>query len=398
MRLVTFALLLVPVLAPATALAGDPAPPTFEILDRGTAVEVIAHNVTAAKTAITPIRSRLEIPLVGHPRADKALPTDATVKVVEFDGIEPRVLSVKLGFERPEVKALAKYAQAIQVGSDVHIMFPRVLPAAGAAIVLPEPTLPAELAAKVAAAGQIVPIALVPTPAPTEAKPEIKSELKSDPKATDAKADPKVDAALVARADPKSDAKPASKDAKPEQTPSAATTASSSTAQPATATAPKEDAWQKLSLYAAVGLAAIGCGAWLLRRRKAALGPVSSIDVIAQKSLGSKAKVVWFTAGGREMVVAVTAQQVRMLGQWKKPAETTGGPIALPSAHTHAEGSRELRTERAPSSPAVGGILKLRERRTQQNLPQVSEDIATDDVDADALWAKEILAATGARR
>ncbi len=370
--------LLTLIAVPATAFAEGA--PSFEVLDRGTAVEVIAHNVTAAKTAITPVRSRLEIPLVGHPRADKVLPTDTTVKVVEFDGNEQRVLSVKLGFERPEVKALAKYAQAIQVGSDVHIMFPRIVPADGAAIVLPEPTLPAAIVAKLAATP---PIATITAPAPVA--PEAKVEAKIEPK--------------VETVAPKTEIlepKPAT-----ETKPVAATTAPT-TKPPATAAPAKEDAWQKLSMYGAIGLAAIGCGVWLLRRRKAQQGVMSTIDVIAQKSLGGKAKVVWFTAGGREMVVAVTPQAVRMLGQWKKAAGTNDVSFApLPAAHTHTEGGREIRTEKSASSPAVGGILKLRERRSQRNItapPLVSDDVATDDVDADELWAKEILAATGARR
>lgn len=358
---------------PATAFAD--AAPTFEVIDRGSAVEVIAHNVTAAKTAITPIRSRLEIPLVGHPRADKALPTDATVKLVELDGNEPRVLSVKLGFDRPEVKALAKYAQAIQVGSDVHVLFPRIVPVEGSAVVLPEPTLPPALAAKLAA----------PAPEPVaEVKPEAKADVAPAPISPSAPA-----------AAPAPDAKPAAAITAP------ATAAAAPASKPATAAPAKEDAWQKLTMYAAAGLAAIGCGIWLMRRRKAQQGAFSSIDVIAQKSLGAKAKIVWFTAGGREMVVAVTPQQVRMLGQWKRAAGTENVSFsALPAAHTYAEAAQDARVENRPSSAAVEGIRKLRERRSHRNItaPVVSDEVATDDAYADEVWAKEILAATGARR
>jgi flagellar biogenesis protein FliO len=360
---------------PAAALA-DPAP-SFEVLDRGTAVEVIARNVTMANTAITPIRSRLEVPLVGHPRAEKVLPTDATVKLVELDGNTQRVLSVKLDFERPEVKALAKYAQAIQVGSDVHIMFPRLVPVAGSAVVLPEPTLPAALAAKLATTAPL-PIAAVTAPAPVVPAAEAKIEAKIEPK-------------IEPKTEPKTETKPV-----------AAMTAPATTAKPATAAPAKEDAWQKLSMYGAIGLAAVGCGVWLLRRRKAQQGVVSTIDVIAQKSLGGKAKIVWFTAGGREMVVAVTPQSVRMLGQWKKSAGPADNLVSspLPAAQTYNEGGREVRAEKGASSAAVGGILKLRERRSVHNIPMpmVSDEVATDDIEADTAWAKEILAATGARR
>jgi len=345
--------------------------PSFEVLDRGTAVEVIAHNVTMSSTAIMPIRSRLEVPLVGHPRADKAIATDATVKLVEFDGNEQRVLSVKTGFERTDVKALAKYAQASQVGSDVHIIFPRIVPATGAAFVLPEPTIPAALAAKIAA---------TPTPIAAVTAPESKPA-------------PKIEAKTETAVEPKSETKPVA-------APMAAATTDKK-AEPATAAAPKEDAWQKLSMYGAVGLAAIGCGVWILRRRKQQQGVVSTIDVIAQKSLGGKAKIVWFSAGGREMVVAVTPQAVRMLGQWKKTPGTDNALFsALPAAQTYNEGGREVRAEKGASSAAVDGILKLRERRSMHNIPMpmVSDEVATDDVEADEQWAKEILAATGARR
>ena len=45
--------------------------------------------------------------------------------LVEFDGIDgTRVLSVKTKLERPEVKALAELAKAIQVGNDLHLIVP----------------------------------------------------------------------------------------------------------------------------------------------------------------------------------------------------------------------------------------------------------------------------------
>jgi hypothetical protein len=45
-------------------------------------------------------------------------------------------------------------------------------------------------------------------------------------------------------------------------------------------------------------------------------------------------------------------------------------------------------------SPAVSGILRLRARTGQM---PISEAVATGEVEADELWAKEILAATGGR-
>ncbi len=65
-----------------------------------------------------------------------------------------------------------------------------------------------------------------------------------------------------------------------------------------------------------------------------------------------------------------------------------------------------------PASPAIQGLMRLRKRgaapppapgsfvrqkRDSFAALQVNEDVATDDIDADALWAKEILAATNGR-
>src|SRR3954462_10960754 len=97
------------------------------------------------------MRSRLEIPIATGPAAKRVTPGDATVKLIELDGVDAnRMLSVKLGFQRPDVKTLARYAQAIQVGDDLHILVPRKVPTDGVAPRLPEPTIPPALAAAVA--------------------------------------------------------------------------------------------------------------------------------------------------------------------------------------------------------------------------------------------------------
>jgi flagellar biogenesis protein FliO len=334
---------------PALAVAAPD--PSFEIVDRGDAIEVIAHNIKAARTAISPTRSRLEVELVGSPFAKPFSSNDKGVKVIELEGQNPRRLSVKLPLERPDVKTLARYAQVIQVGDDLHLLFPRAVPAEGARITLPEPTLPPELAAKLDAtkpALAIGPEKPVARPV-VEPKPELKPE-------------------VAAPAAP----------AKPEQ--------------------PflREEPSSNMSMYVMLGLAAIGVGIWLVRRRRAApKTPASSIEVIAQRSLGAKSKVVWLAAGGREMIIAVTPQQVRMLGQWRKQEPAA----ALPEAHMLE--SRRAEPEK-PANPSVAGILRLRNQRASaiHNVPieAFNEDVATGDIDADALWAKEMLAATGARR
>jgi flagellar biogenesis protein FliO len=397
-----------PIAAPSRASAEPPRPVaaikpvSFELLDRGDAVEIIAHNVKAARTAVLPLRSRLQVPIAGAPSARRLAPGDATVKLIEVGSDDAtRMLSVKLGFDPADVKALARFAQAIQVGDDLHLLVPRKVPVDGSVPRLPDPTLPPDLAAMVAQIDAPRPIAGVkPAPA-SDAKLAADSEIEIHAAAGTA-------------------ASAAAEDGRPAAT---GTHGRDGKALSQALASDPADAWSKISMYAALGLAAAGAGIWLMRRRRAGIAPPATIEIIAQRSLGGKARIVWLSAGQREMLVSVTAQQVRMLGQWRK-SDTAG---ALPAAHAHREASggelrgdtrheprRELRDEPGdqaidersgaipvpvadrPLSPAVSGILRLRGRTGQ--MPAVSADLAPGDVVADEAWAKEILAATGARR
>lgn len=429
---------------PPAAPAASRKTPSFELIDHGESVEVIAHNIKAARTAILPMRSRLEIPIVAGPVAKRIVPGDATVKLIELDSEDAvRVLSVKLGFERADVKALARFAQAIQVGDDLHVLVPRKLPADGTASKLPEPTLPPALAAAVARADLKPQLQLAPSPAPPAPAPAAGPELPPPAKpeispALAAAVVPVVVPAIVPAIvptrgpipmpmlgpAPRPDAKPAlpSAAALPPSSDAARSEAAKPTrdSQPLTQVLASEqgDRWSKISMYGVLGLAAAGAGIWLMRRRRAQLLPATTIDVVAQRSLGGKARIVWLSAGPREMIVAVTGQQISLLGQWRKsdaaaepsreltrelPAEL-GLEVAapLPMAHTHADIRLDDRAEPAdkPLSPAVSGILRLRGRTAQFTTPQplVDDAVATGDIEADAAWAKEILAATGARR
>jgi hypothetical protein len=456
-----------------------PRAPSFELVDRGESVEVIARNIKAARTAILAMRSRLEIPIVAGPTAKRLIPGDATVKLIELDSEDSvRVLSVKLGFERADVKALARFAQAIQVGDDLHVLVPRKVPADGAASRLPDPTLSPALAAAVARADLAPELQLGPPPAP--AAPTARLEPASPAKHDSAPVVvPAVDPSPVATTgptlgpaprpiDPTGGSAPrpagravggptprdlASPIVRPVTAPATALPTASDAARDAAAkptgdTRPltrelasdPDERWSKISMYGAVGLAAAGAGIWLMRRRRGLLSPASTIEVIAQRSLGGKARIVWLSAGPREMLVAVTGQQVCMLSQWRKPEapparsqelvhepslELPGrlprelprefsrelprelGPkdaAALPAPHVHADTRLGDGDEPAdkPLSPAISGILRLRGRTGQFSIPQpqpqlqIDEAVASCDVEADAAWAREILAATGA--
>src|SRR5580704_77356 len=318
---------------------------TFQVVDHGDAVEVIAHNLAMKNANVSPIRSRLEIPITGSPIASKQVMQDSTVLQVELDGL---ALSVKTKLERPEVHELAKLATATQVGDDIHLMFPRH----------------AQIAATTAA----------PTAAPTTkptttatAKPVVAPPPPAAPTPTPAPAPVAIEKPIAA---PISTPPPAIKKPIP----------------------PERRDWSGTGMYALAALGALGTAGYLMKKKQKTTVATSTIDVVAQRTLGSKAKVVWLAAGQREMIVAVTGTQVRMLGQW--PRGTTSAPIAeLPTATAKIESVPEK-----PVSPSVAGILKLRaatQGRTP-TLPQIPA-ITDDEPDVDIEWAKEILTATGRR-
>jgi len=370
------------VAAPAIAFA-DPAV-SFEVADHGDSVEVIAHNVEAKGTPISSVRSRIEVPVTGQPVASRAMMADGTVMLVEFDGISNRVLSVKTKLDRPEVKTLAGLAKATQVGTDLHLTFPRhaviateAKPAAPIAA-----TAPAKIETKI------------------EAKPETKIETKIEAKPEakiEAKLEPKAEAKLATTSAPLAPPKAVPVDNRPLPV-----------EKDSLATSP--------GLYAFGALVALLACGYVVKKKKKDVAATSTIDVVAQRSLGNKSKVMWLSAGGREMLVAVTQQKVQMLGQWPKGTSELPRATSLeqPRASRRSmtsfqqELAAETAAEPAPiPSSAVSGILKLRARTsgplqgragTVPPLYQINEDVATDDEDADLEWAKEILTATGGRR
>jgi flagellar biogenesis protein FliO len=372
-----FALVLVLGAVPTVAFAETPAV-TFEVADHGDSVEVIAHNVEMKGTPISSVRSRIEVPVSGQPVASRAMMVDGTVMLVEFDGISNRVLSVKTKLDHPEVKALAGLAKANQVGTDLHLTFPRHATAAATA------TAP------------------VTAPAPVT-KPEPKLETKPEPK-------------LEIRPEPKLETKPEPKLETKPQTPTPTPTPTPTDTRPIPVEA-KDSLATSPGLYAFGALITLLACGYVLKKKKKDTAATSTIDVIAQRALGNKSKVMWLSAGGREMLVAVTQQKVQMLGQWPKGTGDLPRATSLeqPRASRRSITSfqQELAAETANSEPApipssaVSGILKLRARTsgplngragTVPPLYQINEDVATDDEDADLEWAKEILTATGGRR
>jgi flagellar biogenesis protein FliO len=312
----------------------------FQVVDHGDSVEVIAHGLTMKNASVSPIRSRLEVPLTGAPIANRQMMQDATVMQVELDGY---TLSVKTKLDRPEVHELAKLAKATQVGDDVHLTFPRhaAVTVAAAPAPAPAPAAPAPVAAPVKPVAA-APTTPTPAPAPVAAAPTPTPPPTLTPKKTPIPAEQSRD-------------------------------------------------WNSTGFYAIAAFAALGAAAYLMKKKQKAAAPVASIDVIAQRALGGKAKVVWLAAGQREMIVAVSGAQVRMLGQWPRSQTQTNAPMAeLPMATVETAHEK-------PVSPSVAGILKLRAATHGRapTHPQIPIDNDEADVEPDMAWAKEIIAATG---
>ena len=346
------------------SIASADATVSLEVADHGDSVEIIAHNVEAKTTTVSSVRSRIEVPIVGAPNAARMASSDPTVLFAEFDG---HALSIKTRLGYPETKALAPFAKAQQVGSDLHLTFPR------------HAVVDAIAPAPVAAKPVVVEAPTAPTaPAVVEKKPDIKQAQAALAAAT-TNANPTTPVAApiaVAKLEPKPTHTPIPPD--------------------------HESTFGSPGLYGVGALVTLLACGYLMKKRKKEASVVGTIDIIAQRSLGNKAKVMWLSAGGREVLVSVTAQNVHMLGQWSK-SDREGMPRAATlGGSSFQQELAQQAVEAAPPPPmiqssAVSGILKLRARTSAPAL-QVNEDVATDDAEADLEWAKEILTASGARR
>jgi flagellar biogenesis protein FliO len=348
------------------------------------------------------VRSRIEVPISTNGAAARQPSTDTTVLFVELDG---HMLSVKTRLDHPEVKLLADQAKATQLGSDLHLSFPRH------ALLQPStaPVVPATIKPPVTVETKPAIETKPAAPAPAPVMPEIKHAAPTPEPAPAPVAKPIAAApAAVPAAAP---VKPAGRPIPPEQ----------------------DSALTSPGLYAIGALVTLLACGYILKKKKKEAAATASIDIVAQRSIGNKAKIMWLSAGGRELLVSVTQQNVRMLGQWDKSDRELPRATSLehPSratfqqqlaAETAAERPSQAQLRPAPqlapsepaepaappvASSAVSGILKLRARTsgpivgrapTIPPLPQINADVATDDEEADLEWAREILTASGARR
>ena len=161
----------------------------------------------------------------------------------------------------------------------------------------------------------------------------------------------------------------------------------------------KESSEEESGLVAGLMITLIllaGCAAlaWHVKRNRTILVPENSLDVVASRVMGSKAKVSLLNAGERQFLLAVNDKGVQLLSQWRRcqsPTTRLGGIGSDERPPREADNRNRL----SHSSPAVAGLVALRSRA---DLPEVNEAVATGDATADEEWARELLIATKKRR
>jgi flagellar biogenesis protein FliO len=68
------------------------------------------------------------------------------------------------------------------------------------------------------------------------------------------------------------------------------------------------------------GVLTIGAIAWWRRRHTTTARPAATLELLAQSSLGGRARALWLRAEERNLLVAVTPQAVQLLDRWPRPA------------------------------------------------------------------------------
>ncbi|HKE13349.1 MAG TPA: flagellar biosynthetic protein FliO [Kofleriaceae bacterium] len=396
------AALLSAALLPAAARAGDALPVAVE--DRGDHVAVILSGVHTSASRPEGHSDRIELPLDQAPPAIEVRLDDATVRKVELRTVPPSV-RVQLRHGTESTRLAAEMAVLYQHGDRLEIVMPREPREVARALRAAAAPPPAAASAAPAAAPPARPIA---APAPAALAPA----------AATVHAAPAEPAAAPRSAPtaPTAELAPA-----PAPAPSAAATGAAPPAPAVRAPAldldrPRPGSGSPLGTALTFGgLAGIAAVAWLyIRRKKSARSLTSPLEILAQVSVGPRARVVWLAAGRREMLISVSEKDVRVLGQWPTDGARTAEPGAHTAAHNHAparspthapppadEGG-EPRPDLLPSArlrrnPSLSGLIRLRDQHVGADSAH-----ATDGDDGaglelgeeDTEWARQLVAAT----
>jgi len=101
-----------------------------------------------------------------------------------------------------------------------------------------------------------------------------------------------------------------------------------------------------------IALIAVGALAWWKRRKQPATEIGATIELLAQSSLGGRARAMWLRAGERDMVVAVTAQAVQVLAAWPNDSRNANASDADDDT-TDTETAPFLRSSPSNASPCI---------------------------------------------
>lgn len=315
------------------------------------------------------------------------LDDDKTVKMVEIAaGRRPRI-SVQLRHGRSKTEIIGSHSTIENIEGGIVIHVPRW-----------------PIREEVVSIAAVKPaVAAAPPQVPAPVQPEPKTEIEAVPT-------PVVEAAAEAPAAPEA-ADPIENmvfDEEDGETPIAGKTES--------------EGGVSFGLIAGLLLLLVGGGVltWRSRRKSQGAEDVSDLRVVATKQLGVKSKIVWLNVGERQMIVAVSDGGTRLLSQWRRPSTEASKAAFSPATESErpvrADGTlprvydfqaklnaankatdedvihstkKPSKVARQPTSPAVAGLIRLR-----GEAPTVNVDVATQDEDADAEWARELLRAS----
>jgi flagellar biogenesis protein FliO len=147
---------------------------------------------------------------------------------------------------------------------------------------------------------------------------------------------------------------------------------------------------------AAAFILLVAAGVLVVSRKRRAQPSGEMIRILASKPLGGKTRLVLVGAGPRQLLLSVGDKGARVIGRWaaadgelpptRALGDTSEGTSGVFGSDGHGLPGPPppVGAAAASTSPAVAGILRLRQ--------QVPHD--DDDLEADAEWARAIIAAT----
>lgn len=383
-------------------------------------VVVVVSGAAATTDTIRTRGDKIDITLESSVGRQRLEIDDATIRRIDlYPGRKP-MLSIKLRDGRTFTKLALRTATIENTGDAIRLTIPRD----------PRSIIAAEeAAAKAAAEAEAAARAALDAAAKAAAEADAR-----------ARADAAAAAAAAATAATEADTTTETEDALPASVTGATTNAPADA--PRIGGASDDDtgaAGLGRSVLVALFLAGAGALVYLRKyKRKNATISADALEVIARKSLGPKSQVVLLSAGDRELLVGLGDKGPQLLATWKARAGKRTDPAEALEAIDAIDNFDELPTPSAAESrpfaelakaaakkwdtlsnavprpiaaeptpvvtpmgtartelsdnPAIAGILKLR-----ADLPPVNDAVATDDEEADAIWARELFLATRQR-